>query len=92
VVHNNASWGIIREGQRKAGFELGTGLGDTDYAAIARGFGCHGETVTRPEEVAPALGRAWASGRPAVIDALVRFVPHPATPAFGSMNRYGFER
>jgi acetolactate synthase-1/2/3 large subunit len=89
VIHDNASWGIIREGQRKQDFELGTSLAGTDYAAVARGFGCHGEIVERPGELAPALARAFASGLPAVIDARVRFVPHPATPAFGSMNRYG---
>ena len=27
----------------------------------------------------------------AVLDCQTRFVPHPATSAFGSMNRYGFE-
>ena len=92
IVHNNAAWGIIRAGQRHAlGFELGTGLDDTDYAAIARGFGCHGERVTALAEVAPAIRRALASGLPAVLDCHTRFVPHPAMPAFASMNRYGFE-
>ena len=70
---------------------MGTGLEGTDYAAIARGFGCHGETVTRAEEVAPAIARALASGLPAVLDCRTRFVPHPAGPMFGSMNRYGFD-
>ena len=92
IVHNNAAWGIIRAGQRNAlGFELGTALDETDYAAIACGFGCHGERVTALEEVGPAMRRALASGLPAVLDCQTRFVPHPATPAFGSMNRYGFE-
>ncbi|MEY2684561.1 MAG: hypothetical protein RJA09_1705 [Pseudomonadota bacterium] len=92
IVHNNAAWGIIRAGQRKAlDFELGTSLADTDYAAIARGFGCHGEVVTTPAEVAPAIQRALASGLPAVLDCRTRFVPHPAMPLFGRMNRYGFE-
>jgi len=91
VIHNNAAWGVIRMGQRRAGFELGASLEGTDYAAIARGFGCHGETVASPQEVAPAIARALASGRPAVIDARTRFEPHPATPGFGRMNRYGFE-
>lgn len=92
VIHNNAAWGVIRMGQRRAlDFELGTALDGTDYAAIARGFGCHGETVHEAAEVAPAIARALASGLPAVIDARTRFMPHPATPAFGSMNRYGFE-
>lgn len=92
VIHDNAAWGIIRQGQRKAlGFELGTSLEGTDYAAIARGFGCHGETVDEAAGVAPAIARALASGLPAVIDCRTRFVPHPAMPGFGSMNRYGFE-
>jgi thiamine pyrophosphate-dependent acetolactate synthase large subunit-like protein len=92
VIHNNASWGIIRAGQRKAlDFEFGTGLEDTDYAAIARGFGCHGEVLLDAAAFPAALARARASGLPAVIDARTRFVPHPASPAFGRMNRYGFD-
>lgn len=92
ILHNNAAWGIIRQGQKmQFDFELGTGLEETDYAAIARGFGCHGETVLRAQDLAPALGRALASGLPAVIDCRTKFLPHPATPLFGSMNRYGFD-
>ena len=92
VIHNNAAWGIIRSGQKKQlDFELGTGLEDTDYAAVARGFGCHGEVVTRAEDVAPAMQRAIASGLPAVLDCRTRFVPHPAGPMFGSMNKFGFD-
>ena len=92
VIHNNAAWGIIEAGQRaQHGFELGTSLSGTDYAAVARGFGCLGETVTSPEEVAPALERALASGLPSVIDCRTRFVAHPCLPAFGSMNQYGFD-
>jgi thiamine pyrophosphate-dependent acetolactate synthase large subunit-like protein len=92
IIHNNASWGIIRAGQRKQlDFEMGTSLEGTDYGSIARGFGCFGETVTRAEDIAPALARALASGLPAVLDCRTRFVPHPASPMFGSMNKYGFE-
>jgi acetolactate synthase-1/2/3 large subunit len=91
IVHHNAAWGIIRAGQRRSGFELGTALEGTDHAAIARGFGCHGETVTRPEHIAGALQRALPSGQPAVIDAITTFEPHPASGAFASMNRYGFD-
>ena len=92
LIHNNAAWGVIRAGQKaQFDFELGTSLADTDYAAIARGFGCHGETVKQPGEVAPAIARARRSGLPAVIDCQTRFVPHPCMPMFGRMNRYGFE-
>ena len=90
IVHNNAAWGIIKAGQRKAyDFSLGADLDGTDYAAIAKGFGCHGAVVTKPEQVKPALQKALRSGLPAVIDCRVRFEPHPAMPAFGRMNAFG---
>jgi thiamine pyrophosphate-dependent acetolactate synthase large subunit-like protein len=61
IIHNNAAWGIIRAGQRMAlDFEMGTALEDTDYAAIARGFGCHGEVVTRADDIAPR----WSARSP----------------------------
>jgi thiamine pyrophosphate-dependent acetolactate synthase large subunit-like protein len=92
VVHNNAAWGVVRAGQRRAfGAGFGAELGGTDYAAVARGFGCHGETVTQAGDVAGAFERARASSLPAVLDCRTRFEPHPAMPAFGRMNRYGFE-
>ncbi|WP_298929503.1 thiamine pyrophosphate-binding protein [uncultured Ramlibacter sp.] len=92
IIHNNAAWGIIRAGQRKQyDFEMGTGLEGTDYAAVARGFGCHGELVSDAAQVGPAIARALASGLPAVLDCRTRFVPHPAGPLFGSMNQYGFD-
>ncbi|MBL0420059.1 thiamine pyrophosphate-binding protein [Ramlibacter sp. AW1] len=92
IVHNNASWGVIQFGQRHGmDFELGSRLDGTDYAAIARGFGCHGEVVTEVEQVGPAIARALASGLPAVLDCRTRFVPHPAMPMFGAMNRFGFD-
>src|SRR6185436_13799353 len=31
------------------------------------------------------------SGLPAVIDCRTKFLPHPAMPMFGSMNRFGFD-
>lgn len=92
VIHNNEAWGIIRSGQKaQLGFEFGTGLEGTDYAAIARGFGCFGERVDHADDVAPAMARAFASGLPAVLDCRTRFVPHPASPMFGAMNRFGFD-
>jgi thiamine pyrophosphate-dependent acetolactate synthase large subunit-like protein len=87
VLHDNAAWGVIRLGQEHAGFELGTDLSGTDYAAIARAFGCHGERITRPDEVAPALERAFASGLPAVIDAAVSLERHPGLRRFAAAGR-----
>jgi thiamine pyrophosphate-dependent acetolactate synthase large subunit-like protein len=92
IIHNNEAWGIIRQGQKNArDFEFGTSLAGTDYAAIARGFGCYGERVNNVAQVAPAMARALASGLPAVLDCRTHFVPHPCLPQFGSMNRYGFD-
>lgn len=45
-----------------------------DLAAIARACGCHGETVTQPSDIAPALTRALEAnrhGEPAVLDVKV---------------------
>ena len=86
VIHNNQSWGIIKAGQSRAGFDLGSDLSGTDYAAVAHAFGCHGERVTIAEEIIPALRRAQDSNLPAVVDVMVSFVPHPQLPAFGKMG------
>lgn len=92
IIHNNSAWGVIRSGQRaQLDFEMGTSLEGTDYAAIARGFGCYGEVVNRAGDVAQALSRALTSGLPAVLDCRTQFLPHPAAPYFGSMNRFGFD-
>jgi acetolactate synthase-1/2/3 large subunit len=88
VIHDNQAWGVISFSQRRLGFSLGTDLPGTDYAAIARGFGAHGERVESVDEVAPALARALAADGPSVIDARVSFVPHPGLPRFGAMGRF----
>jgi len=41
---------------------------DASLTDVARGFGCHGERVDDPADFAAALGKARASGLPAVID------------------------
>jgi acetolactate synthase-1/2/3 large subunit len=45
----------------------GTGLRNPDFAALARAYGAHGETVLRTEEFAPAFERAVAAGKPALL-------------------------
>jgi acetolactate synthase-1/2/3 large subunit len=51
-----------------------------DYAAIARAFECHGETVEEPAEVRPAISRglkAIAGGQGALIDLRLEPVNQP---------------
>lgn len=43
----------------------------TRFDKVAEGFGCYGEYVERDEDIAPAIKRAYASGRTAVIHVAV---------------------
>jgi acetolactate synthase-1/2/3 large subunit len=55
---------------------------------IAEGYGAHGEFVERREDIAPAIERALASGRPAVvqvpIDAHINAVEVPGFEEFAT--------
>ncbi|KAA1280557.1 MAG: thiamine pyrophosphate-binding protein [SAR202 cluster bacterium] len=42
-----------------------------DVSAIASSMGVHGEKITDPAEIAPAVQRAVASGKPAVLDIVI---------------------
>ena len=42
-----------------------------DVAAIANSMGVHGERITKPEDIKPALDRALASGKPALLDMVI---------------------
>ena len=42
-----------------------------DFGALAKVFGAHGEHVTQPGDLEGALQRAFASGKPAVVDVMI---------------------
>jgi benzoylformate decarboxylase len=42
-----------------------------DLSVIAQGMGVHGERITDPSEIGPALKRAFASGKPALLDVVI---------------------
>jgi acetolactate synthase-1/2/3 large subunit len=69
IVANNAAWNIERYDQEfnYGGRVVGTTLQHSDYAAMARALGAHGERVEDAAELKPALERALAN-MPAVID------------------------
>jgi acetolactate synthase I/II/III large subunit len=74
-VRRNRAEGDGRPPQpRITNTDVGTTLKDPniDYAAVAKGFGVHGEgPISDPAELAPALERAIAmvkSGQPALVD------------------------
>ena len=74
VILDNGGLGMVRQWQtmfyeeRLSAARLGAAV---DFAAVARGFGALGFTVASEPALDRALAEALASGRPAVIDALV---------------------
>jgi acetolactate synthase-1/2/3 large subunit len=70
LVFNNGMYGTIRMHQERSYPDrtIATRLVNPDFAALARAYGAHGETVERTEEFAPAFERALASGKAAVIE------------------------
>ncbi len=70
LVVSNGIYGTIRMHQARAypGRYPGTELSNPDFAAFARSFGAHGETVERTADFMPALERALNAGKPAVVE------------------------
>ncbi|MCC6210879.1 MAG: thiamine pyrophosphate-binding protein [Burkholderiales bacterium] len=81
LVVNNGMYGTIRMHQEREypGRVSGTSLANPDFAAYARAFGGHGETVERTADFAPAFQRALASGTPAILE--LRIDPEAITPS-----------
>ncbi len=69
IVSNNAAWNIERYDQdvNYGGRVVGTLLRHSDYAAMARALGAHGERVEDPADLAAAIARGLVNA-PAVID------------------------
>jgi acetolactate synthase-1/2/3 large subunit len=80
VLLNNGIFGTIRMHQEREypGRVVATNLTNPDFAALARAYGGHGETVESTEEFAPAFERARASGMPAIVE--VKLDPEAITP------------
>ncbi|MFC0219489.1 thiamine pyrophosphate-binding protein [Pseudochelatococcus lubricantis] len=80
LVINNGMYGTIRMHQERhyPGRVSGTQLTNPDFAALARAYGLHGETVEDTAAFAPAFERAEQSGKPALIE--IRIDPEALTP------------
>ncbi len=81
IVVDNGMYGTIRMHQERDYPKrvVGTGLTNPDFAAYARAFGGHGETVKTTEAFLPAFKRAQASGLPAILHCFLD--PQAITPA-----------
>lgn len=69
IVADNGRYGTIRMHQERhfPGRVSGTDLANPDFAALARAYGAHGETVEDGADFPDALARARAAGTAAVI-------------------------
>ena len=75
IVGNDAAWGQMIRPQAKlygADRVVATELNYTRYDKVVEALGGHGEHVTEPEGIRPALERAFASGLPALVNVEIR--------------------
>jgi acetolactate synthase-1/2/3 large subunit len=73
IVANDRQWGMIKATQMAAydARYIGVDFADVRYDQVAQAMGCWGERVEDPKGITPALERAVASGKPAVLDVMV---------------------
>jgi acetolactate synthase-1/2/3 large subunit len=72
LLWNNSSWGPGFEQMpmlrgRVDPFDM---LPELRYDRMFEAIGCHGEHVARPEEIRPALERAFRAGKPSVVNVI----------------------
>jgi acetolactate synthase-1/2/3 large subunit len=81
VLWNNSSWGpsFAEMPMLKGRTDPFDMLPDLRYDRMAELMDCHGEYVTRPDEIRSALERAFRSGRTALVNVIGdRHVGHPS--------------
>jgi acetolactate synthase-1/2/3 large subunit len=80
IIANNGMYGTIRMHQERhyPNRTVGTTLVNPDFAAYARAFGAHGETVERDADFRAAFERALNAGKPSIIE--VKTDPEAITP------------
>ena len=80
IVIDNTMYGTIRMHQERKypGRVSATQLRNPDFAALARAYGGHGETVEETSEFSAAFERAVASGKPSLLH--VKVDPQAITP------------
>jgi acetolactate synthase-1/2/3 large subunit len=70
IVVNNGMYGTIRMHQEREypARVYATALNNPDFAALARAYGLHGETVLATGDFEAAFERAITSGKPALLE------------------------
>src|SRR5574341_2643625 len=82
ILGNDSAWGIDRQIQLGLyGRSVATDLLQTRYDQMVQGLGGYGEFVERAEDLEPALNRATASGKPALLNVAVQRAISPRAEA-----------
>jgi acetolactate synthase-1/2/3 large subunit len=80
IVGTDARWNAEYNLQVRdygANRTYGCELDETRYELVATALGGHGELVTEIGQLAPAIERSLASGKPAVINVMIESIPSP---------------
>jgi len=81
VVFNDAAIDLIRSHQVRSGHPVfGTEFAAPDFSQIGAAYGLAAYRVTDEAECAQAMQTALASGRPALIEAMIDPISYPTTP------------
>ena len=83
VISNNGGWTADAPWQLPLP-KPGRHLGRTRYDRVAMELGAHGELVEKPHEIRPALERAYASGKPAVVNVMTSDKARATTVRFSA--------
>jgi acetolactate synthase-1/2/3 large subunit len=74
VILNDKCWGMIKRSEAKKAADkkefVGVDLVERRYDKVVEALGGHGEYVTQPQDIGPAIDRALASGKPACVNVM----------------------
>jgi acetolactate synthase I/II/III large subunit len=90
ILGNDSAGGIDRQIQLGLyGRSVATELLQSRYDQVVQGLGGYGEFVARAEDLAPALERAFAAGKPALLNVAVQQVVSPRGEAAIARRKKG---
>src|ERR687892_687991 len=83
VISNNGGWTADAPWTRPLP-KPGRNLGHTRYDRMAMDLGAHGEHVEKPHDIRPALERAYAAGKPAIVNVITDHKARAQTVRFSA--------
>lgn len=91
VVFTNGTLGFVELEMKAAGFvNYGTDLVNPNFAELAESAGLQGTRVEKPEELRPALQRAFAHNGPALVEVMVNRQELSMPPTISVEQALGF--